>query len=110
MRNQANNRTVMTNNSPIPIFDVNRRKIDNLGLSSYERVRLPPNMPSRFDNPRTVLGDTSNRIPNQTRYVQNQQNQRKGVFGYLRGLLGSVFGGGDSQSESVNELEDDLRL
>ena len=64
MRNQANNRTVMIGNKPVPIFDVNRRKIDNLGLSSYDRVRLPPNMPSRFDNPRTVLGDSSNQSLN----------------------------------------------
>ena len=110
MRNQANNRTVMINNRPMPIFDVNRRKVDNLGLSSYDRIRLPPNMPTRFDNPRTVFGDASSQILNQTRQVKNQQNQRKGVFGYFKGLLDSVFGAGDPQAESAFLDEDELSL
>lgn len=61
-------------------------------------------MPSRFQNPRVALGDTSNRILNQTRQVQNQQNQRKGVFGFLRGLVGSVFGVENPHPDSDEDL------
>ncbi len=57
-----------------------------------------------------MLGDTSNRILNQTRQVPNQQNQRKGIFGFFRGLFDSVIGVEQHHVDSDEELEDELQL
>jgi hypothetical protein len=36
--------------------------------------------------------------------------QRKGVFGYLGDLIENFFGGTQPQTDSVEEIERDLRL
>jgi hypothetical protein len=48
MRNQAMQNAAKPNR-PVPIFNVNNRsQMDQLGLSSYDRIRLPPDYPSRI--------------------------------------------------------------